>query len=363
MEEQSSEALKLQEYWKQSLVEYTSDSSKLHEYLKQNLVDFPTGDEELKMFKFRAGTSNPTFLLRKNGKEFVLRHKSPVEVHVGYHKVDVEYKIMSALGKTSFPVPKMYLFCEDKTIMGQEFYLMEYIKGRQFPDANLPGVPPDQRKVIFEAAIRTLAQLQSVDTDKLDLDGIGDKENFFHQRLDMLYEGYKQSEIKEIPKAHQLMKWLTENIPKDDKKPVIHHTEFRISNMLFHSEQCQILAVIDWEAASWGHPFEDLAYFCFPHHFPPQLDIFPAFKIGYRSEGIPSEEAMLSLYCELTGDTLPLPNWSFFLVLVFFRVITNIQNGIAQLRSGAHEFPLSIDDLVTMLEPVVGHACTIAGLK
>jgi len=364
MDEQNSEyALKIQEFIKHSMVEYTADSSKLHEYLKQNLVDFPTGDEELKMFQFRTGTSNPTFLLRKNGKEFVLRHKAPVEVYIGYHKVDVEYKIMSALEKTSFPVPKMYLFCEEKTIMGQEFYVMEYIKGRQFPDANLPGVPPDQTKAIFEAAIRTLVQLHSVDTDKLDLDGIGDKENFFHQKLDMLYEGYKRTEMKKNPKAHLLMEWLKKNIPKDGKKAVIHHNDFRVSNMLYHPEQSEVLAVIDWEAASWGHPFEDLAYFCFPYHFPEEIDVIPGFKIGYRSEGIPSEDAMLSLYCELTGQSLPLPNWSFFLALVFFRVLTNIQNGIAQLRSGAQEFPISIDDLAAMLEPVVEHACTIAGLK
>jgi len=111
-----------------NMEEQTFDSSTLHEYLKQNLDDFPKGDEELKIFKFSAGTSNPTFLLRKNGKEFVLRHKSPVELYIGYHRVDVEYKIMSALGGTSFPVPKVYLFCEDKTIMGQEFYVMEYVK-------------------------------------------------------------------------------------------------------------------------------------------------------------------------------------------------------------------------------------------
>ncbi|XP_078352098.1 acyl-CoA dehydrogenase family member 11-like [Oculina patagonica] len=362
-DDESIEAKKLQEYWKQAMEDYTADSSKLHEYLKQNLVGFPEGDGELKIFKFRAGTSNPTFLLRKNGKEFVLRHKSPVELYAGYHKVDVEYKIMSALGKASFPVPKMYLFCEDKTIMGEEFYVMEYIKARQFPDHNLPDVSPDQRKAIYEVAIRTLVQLQSVEIDKLQLDGIGDKENYFKQRIDLLYEGYKRTEMKEIPKVHRLVEWLKDNIPKDGKKPVIHHTDFRISNMLFHPEEAQVLALIDWEAATWGHPFEDLAYFCFSYHYPEELDIMPGFKVRYISEGIPSEEALLSLYCELTGNSLPLPNWSFFLAIICLRVVVNIQTMFAQLAAGGVELPFSFKGVDDLLEPLVKHACTILGLQ
>ncbi|XP_022799065.1 acyl-CoA dehydrogenase family member 11-like [Stylophora pistillata] len=157
---------------------------------------------------------------------------------------------------------------------------MEYIKGRQFPDANLPGVPADQTKAIFEAAIRTLALLQSLDTDKLNLEGIGDKEDVLKQRMDMLFEAYKQTERKSIPKAHQLMEWLRNHKPNDDKKPVIHHEDFRISNILWHPEEAQALAVIDWEGACWGHPFEDLAFFCFPFHFPAALEFTPVLKIG-----------------------------------------------------------------------------------
>ncbi|CAH3043292.1 unnamed protein product [Pocillopora meandrina] len=343
--------------------EQTFDSSKLHDFLKKNLVDFPKGDGELRIFKFRAGTSNPTFLLQKNGKDFVLRHKATFQIYAGFHKVDVEHRIMSALGEASFPVPKMYLFCEDKSIMGQEFYVMEYIKGRQFPDANLPGVPADQPKAIFEAAIRALAQLQSLDTDQLTLEGIGDKEDVLKQRMDMLFEAYKKTERKSNPKAHRLMEWLRDKKPNDGKKPVIHHEDFRISNILWHPNESQALAVIDWEGACWGHPFEDLAYFCFPFHFPAALEFMPAGKIGYYSEGIPSEEALLSLYCDLTGNSLPLPNWKFFLGLVFFRVIVNIQTVVSQVSDGGGEFPLTIKSMSDLLEPLVEHACTIVGLQ
>ncbi|XP_058962124.2 acyl-CoA dehydrogenase family member 11 isoform X2 [Pocillopora verrucosa] len=270
---------------------------------------------------------------------------------------------MSALGEASFPVPKMYLFCEDKSIMGQEFYIMEYIKGRQFPDANLPGVPADQTKAIFEAAIRALAQLQSLDTDQLNLEGIGDKEDVLKQRMDMLFEAYKKTERKSNPKAHRLMEWLRDKKPNDGEKPVIHHEDFRISNILWHPNEPQALAVIDWEGACWGHPFEDLAYFCFPFHFPAALEFMPAGKIGYYSEGIPSEEALLSLYCDLTGNGLPLPNWKFFLGLVFFRVIVNIQTVVSQVSDGGGEFPLTIKSMSDLLEPLVEHACTIVGLQ
>lgn len=343
--------------------EQTFDSSKLHDFLKKNLVDFPEGDGELKIFKFRTGTSNPTFLLQKNGKDFVLRHKAPFQIYAGFHKVDVEHRIMSALGEASFPVPKMYLFCEDKSIMGQEFYVMEYIKGRQFPDANLPGIPADQTKAIFEAAIRALAQLQSLDTDQLNLEGIGDKEDVLKQRMDMLFEAYKKTERKSNPKAHRLMEWLRDKKPNDGEKPVIHHEDFRISNILWHPNEPQALAVIDWEGACWGHPFEDLAYFCFPFHFPAALELMPGGKIGYYSEGIPSEEALLSLYCDLTGNGLPLPNWNFFLGLVFFRVIVNIQTVVSQVSDGGGEFPLTIKSMSDLLEPLVEHACTIVGLQ
>ncbi|XP_073247761.1 acyl-CoA dehydrogenase family member 11-like [Porites lutea] len=343
--------------------EHAFDSSKLHGYLRENLADFPPEEGELKVFKFSAGTSNPTFLLRKNGKEFVLRHKSPVEMYVGYHKVDVEYKIMSALSGASVPVPKMYLFCEDKTVMGQEFYVMEYIKGRQFPDANLPGVPADQTRAIFEAAIRTLVQLQTVNTDGLHLEGLGDKENYFQARLEKLYEGYKRTERKAVPKAHQLMEWLKNNLPKENRKPVIYHADYRISNMIFKEDEPQILAVIDWEAACWGHPYEDLAYFCFPFHFPAELEVLPTGKVGYYSEGIPSEESLLSLYCQLSGETLPLPDWTFFLGLTFFRVIVNIQTVLAQLTDSPVPFPFPVESIANMLEPLADYACSFVGVK
>jgi len=273
-------------------------------------------------------------------------------------------------GQVPYEIPSQFLTASSEdSIIRKSISLLHALstllclQGRQFPDANLPGLPPEERKAIFEAAIKTLVQLQSIDTDKLNLDCIDDKENFFQQRLDTLYEGYKRTEMKAIPKVHQLMEWMRENIPKDDKKPVIHHTDFRIPNMLFHPEQSQVLAVIDWEAASWGHPFEDLAYFCLAYHYPAELDIMPGFKVAYYSEGIPSEEAMLSLYCELTGYTLPLPNWTYFLALIFFRVVVNIQTVFAQLSAGGVDLPFSFKGVDDLLEPLVHHACKVVGLK
>lgn len=300
---------------------HTLDVQVLDEYLKSEIDDFK-GILESK--KFNTGQSNPTYLLNSGEKKYVLRKKPPGKLLPSAHAVDREYRVMKALSNSSVPVPKMLHLCEDDSIIGTIFYLMEFVEGRIFWDPTLPEVNKEQRREIYEETNRTLAALHQIDIKKLNLETFGKPGNYFERQVNRWIQQYRAAETSPYKEVESLIIWLEKNMPKDDGMVSIVHGDYRLYNMIFDPKETQILAVLDWELSTLGHPYADLAYQCMSWYVP-KIGITPGLlDADTITLGIPSEEEYVKSYCQKMGIS-SIPNWSFYLAFGFFRLA-----GIAQ---------------------------------
>ena len=300
---------------------HSVDEAKLSEYLEQHVPGF---QGPVQSTKFKTGQSNPTFLLETASKKFVLRKKPPGKLLPSAHAVDREYKVLKALGNTDVPVPEVFHLCEDETVIGSIFYIMEYVDGRIFWDPTLPEVNNQERQEIYEASNKVLASLHQIDIEKAGLSDFGKPGSYFERQLHRWIKQYRAAETTHYDEVESLLQWLVDNMPKDDGMVSIVHGDYRLYNMIFDHKQTQLLAVLDWELSTLGHPYADLAYQCMTWHIP-QIGITPGlFGLDVKSLGIPSEKEYIRSYCKkMEIDTIQ--NWSFYLAFGFFRLV-----GIAQ---------------------------------
>ena len=295
------------------------DESALDIYLKKNLQGY-TGP--LAVQQFEGGQSNPTFLLTAGGKRYVLRKKPPGKLLPSAHQVDREFRVMKALQKTAVPVPEMYLLCEDDSIIGTPFFVMQYVQGRILTDIALPGMTPAERRAIYFDMVRVLAALHAVDYAALGLENYGKPGNYFSRQIGRWSKQYVAAKTDEIPSMERLMEYLPANVPADDTSCIVHG-DYRMGNMLFHPTEPKVVALLDWELSTLGHPLADLGYCCMFYHSGiagrPSLEgqIDPA-------RGIPTEEEFLEEYCRLSGHCT-IPNWNFYLAFSFFRLASILQ--------------------------------------
>ena len=274
--------------------------------------------------KFSTGQSNPTYLLETNEHKYVLRKQPPGKLLPSAHAVDREYRIMKALNNSEVPVPKMIHLCEDSSIIGTKFYLMEFIEGRIFWDPTLPEVNQEQRKEIYEETNRVLAALHQVDIKTSNLEDFGKTGNYFERQVNRWIRQYRAAETAEYTHVESLIVWLENNMPEDDGMVSVVHGDYRLYNMIFDQSHSKILAVLDWELSTLGHPFADLAYQCM-NWYVPKVGITPGLAdIDVSSLGIPTEKEYIENYCQkMNIDSID--NWSFYLAFGFFRLA-----GIAQ---------------------------------
>jgi len=300
---------------------HTLDVEKLSDYLTQQLDEF-TGIKKSK--KFNTGQSNPTYLLETAEKKYVLRKKPPGELLPSAHAVDREYRIIKALEETKVPVPRTVFLCNDQSIIGTIFYVMEFVDGRIFWDPTLPEIDENKRMKVYEETVRIMAELHKIDVEKAGLLDFGKPGNYFERQVGRWIKQYRAAETENYPEVETLIAWLEKTMPDDDGLISIVHGDYRLYNMIFDHREERMLALLDWELSTIGHPYADLAYQCMNWHIP-QIGITPGLAgINLEKLGIPSEDDYVSNYCSKMGIN-SIPNWSFYLAFGFFRLA-----GIAQ---------------------------------
>ena len=300
---------------------HTLDIEKLSDYLTQQLDEF-TGIKKSK--KFNTGQSNPTYLLETAEKKYVLRKKPPGELLPSAHAVDREYRIIKALEETKVPVPRTVFLCNDESIIGTIFYVMEFVDGRIFWDPTLPEIDENKRMKVYEETVRIMAELHKIDVEKAGLLDFGKPGNYFERQVGRWIKQYRAAETENYPEVETLIAWLEKTMPDDDGLISIVHGDYRLYNMIFDHREERMLALLDWELSTIGHPYADLAYQCMNWHIP-QIGITPGLAgINLEKLGIPSEDDYVSNYCSKMGIN-SIPNWSFYLAFGFFRLA-----GIAQ---------------------------------
>ncbi|XP_068750115.1 acyl-CoA dehydrogenase family member 10-like [Montipora capricornis] len=274
--------------------------------------------------QFKHGQSNPTYYIEYGGERLVIRKKPPGKLLPSAHAVEREYKVMTALGSVGVPVPKTLALCEDSSILGTPFYVMEYKQGRLFKDPSLPGMTVDERKEIYHAMNETLFKIHNVDIDAVGLGDFGKRGNYVRRQTERWAKQYEASKTHDIPTMDKLASWLLANVPVDDNTTVVHG-DFRLDNLIFDENKPEVIAVLDWELSTLGDPLSDLAYCCLPHHLPPD---FPALKgfsnVDPSSLGIPTDTEYMKEYCQRAAIPV-VANWNFYMAFSFFRVAAILQ--------------------------------------
>ncbi|MES2412717.1 MAG: phosphotransferase [Pseudomonadota bacterium] len=319
------------------------DTEALTRYLDAHLEGFK-GPLSVEMFN--GGQSNPTYKLVTAGQSYVMRAKpGPVaKLLPSAHAVEREFKVMKGLHGTDVPVARMFCLCEDESIIGRAFYVMEFVEGRVLWDQSLPGMTTTQRGDIYNEMNRVIAALHTVKFAERRLADYGKPGNYFERQIGRWSKQYVASVTTPIPEMDQLMTWLPANMPasaRDESMVSIVHGDYRLDNLMFHPVEPRVLAVLDWELSTLGHPLADFSYHCMAWHIPPG-----SFRgiggLDLPSLGIPSEAEYIRLYCERTGLTTPealKPDWDFYLAYNLFRIAAILQGIAKRVEAGTASSP------------------------
>ena len=307
------------------------DTDSLARYLEQHIAGF---SGPLVAEKFPGGQSNPTFKLTAGGQSYVLRRKPPGELLKSAHAVDREFRVISALQDTDVPVPRTYLLCEDESVIGSMFYIMEYMEGRILWDPALPeAADNDERAAIYDAMNKTMAALHCVNVEAVGLADYGRPGNYFERQVDRWSKQYRASETQHIEAMETLMTWLAANMPEDDGAVSLVHGDYRLDNMMFHSTEPRVIALLDWELSTLGHPLADLANQCMAWRLPREGSVMGLAGVDRAALGIPTDEQYIARYCERTGRD-GIQNWNFYLVFSLFRLAAILQGIVKRAQIG-----------------------------
>ncbi|MCO1335581.1 phosphotransferase [Microbulbifer sp. OS29] len=328
----------------------------LQTYLSEKVEGF---HGSVTVIKFPGGQSNPTFKLQTPTKSYVLRRQPPGKLLKSAHAVDREYRVMAALAETNIPVPKVLHLCEDRELIGSMFYLMEYCEGRIFWNAALPEVKPQQRTAMYDEMNRVLAEMHSLDINAVGLAEFGRPGNYFQRQLERWTTQYRASELQPIAAMDELIAWLADVLPEDDGRIALVHGDYRLDNMIFHPQEPRVIALLDWELSTLGHPFADLAYQCMQMRMPAGEDKMSGLLgLDIQALGIPSESQYIGKYCDRMGIK-GIDNWPFYLAFSFFRLAAIVQ-GVAKRAEDGNASNKNAAKLGTLVEPLASAALGIA---
>ena len=305
------------------------DEGALDRWMAAN-VDGYGGPLEVRQFK--GGQSNPTYQLITPGRTYVMRRKPPGRLLPSAHAVDREFRVISALYPTGFPVARPYGLCTDDGVVGTMFYVMDMVEGRILWDQSLPAYAPAERHAIHMAALRTLAALHNTDYKAIGLDGFGRPGNYMSRQIDRWTKQYKASETQRIDSIERLIDWLPKTVPEDDQTTIVH-ADYRLDNMVMHATEPRVVAVLDWELATLGNPLADFTYVLM-QWVNGTIATIPDLK----GHGIPTMEEYVAEYCRLTGRSgLPELNW--FFAYNAFRLAGILQGIVGRARDGTANSP------------------------
>ncbi len=292
-------------------------------------VDDAIGDLDVE--QYQGGQSNPTYRVTAGDRRYVLRRKPPGKLLPSAHAVDREYRVMSALAGTGVPVAKMHALCEDQGVIGTAFYVMEYVEGRILWDPTLPDMTPAQRAAHYDELNRVIATLHQVDPVALGLGDFGRTGNYIERQVARWSKQYQAAGADRIDAMDRLIEWLPSHIPEGDETSVVHG-DYRLDNVIFHPTEPRILAVLDWELSTLGHPLSDFAYQVMAWRLAPQE--FRGLKgADLDALGIPDEAEYVAAYCRRTGRT-GLPNWEFYLIFNMFRIAAILHGVLSRALQG-----------------------------
>ncbi|MEY2780804.1 MAG: hypothetical protein RL307_508 [Pseudomonadota bacterium] len=300
----------------------------------------PGLDGKLQVDMFKGGQSNPTYRLSLGNRQFVMRAKPgpAAKLLPSAHAIEREFKVMDALSQTNVPVAKMHALCEDESVIGRAFFIMDFVQGRVLWDQSLPGMTPAQRAAIYDEMNRVMSALHSVNPDEIGLSDYGRPGNYIERQIARWSKQYRASITEPVPAMDQLMDWLPANLPASAQLPRISvvHGDYRMDNMIFHPTEPKVLAVLDWELSTLGHPLADFSYHCMSWHIEPGT--FRGIGgLNLAELGIPSEIDYIRRYCERTGfcsvDTL-VNDWNFYLAYNLFRMSAILQGIAKRIEEG-----------------------------
>jgi len=336
----------------------TLDEALLASYLEANIEEIKG---PLTASKFAGGQSNPTFKIDAASGSYVLRRQPPGKLLKSAHAVDREYRVLAALADTDVPVAKVYHLCEDSDVIGSMFYIMEFCEGNVHWESSLEDISSNQlRAKMYDEMSRVMAAIHSVDLDKVGLSDYGRPGNYFQRQYDRWSSQYKASELKPIPEMDQVIEWLGKNIPEDDGRVSLVHGDYRLDNLMFSSDNERVIAVLDWELSTLGHPYADLAYQCMGMRLPSGNGPGASSGLlGIDSDalGIPSEKDYIASYCQRMGID-KLDNWNFYLAFSFFRLAA-IAQGVAKRAADGNASSKAAGGIATMVQPIAANALAI----
>ncbi|MCC6533561.1 MAG: phosphotransferase [Burkholderiales bacterium] len=299
------------------------DVARLARYLHERIPGFPAS---LELRQFKGGQSNPTYLIEALGRRYVLRRKPPGPLLPSAHAVDREYRVITALAGSDVPVPRTWCLCEDPSVIGTAFFVMDYAEGRVFWDPALPGLQPSERRALWLEINRVIAALHQVDYRAVGLESYGRPGNYIRRQIERWIQQYRSSQTEPIEAMDKLIAWLPDNIPAGDETTIVHG-DFRIDNLIFHPSEPRVLAVLDWELSTLGHPLADFAYHLMAWRLGPGQ--FRGMNgVDFAALGIPTEAQYVALYCRRSGRG-GIDNIDFYLAYNMFRLAAILQ-GIAK---------------------------------
>lgn len=308
----------------------TASEERLASYLAAVVPGF---EGPVKLEKFSGGQSNPTYLLQAASGQYVLRSKPPGQLLASAHAVDREYRVLQALADSPVPVARPLHLCEDDSIFGAMFYLMEYVPGRIFWNPALPELVQQDRRPILEAQVEVLADLHDVDIEAAGLANFGASGDYYQRQLSRWKRQYRAAETGRIDAVESLLAWLEVNQPNEKYQATLVHGDFRLDNLIFATDKPQVLAVLDWELSTLGHPYSDLAYLCMCLRLPDSGAIIGLAGKDRVALGLPSEQDIVRQYCQRRGlDRID--NWHFYLAFSFFRLAAICQGVYKRAQQG-----------------------------
>jgi aminoglycoside phosphotransferase (APT) family kinase protein len=306
------------------------DVARLEAFLAERIAGFAG---PLAVTQFRGGQSNPTFLLATPRARYVLRSKPAPAAKLlpSAHAVDREHRVITALARAGVPVPRTFCLSEDESVIGRAFYVMDYVAGRVLWEQSLPGMTPGERAAIYDEMNRVIAQLHRVDYRAAGLADFGRPGNYLARQIDRWTKQYRASETERMTEMDRLIEWLPGAVPAGDETAVVHG-DYRLDNLVFHPTEPRILAILDWELSTLGHPLADFSYHCMSWHIPP-AQFRGIAGLDLARLGIPAEAEYIGAYCRRTGRAR-IEHWDFYLAYNMFRLAAILQGIMKRALDG-----------------------------